>query len=213
MIPSRLVLAGLFCLGACVSSPPETAIAHGNDGTPCIADKAALMAMDYWTFDQAPDGLRAVYIKPGCELSAADLVRDFHAALRARGEPVTHMFPAGTVTFSETGEMPILYWHEGQMRAFEGQTEEAIRLFRLSGKPEQKNAAGWNQYVFATIAFLEGDRAELEAQRMELAARVAPDDLNLGVVDGLLVCFGRSYKDAYGAPECDRRPERPPLTP
>ena len=166
------------------------------------------MAMDYWTFDQAPDGSRAVLDKPGCELAGADLIRDYHAALRARGEPVTHAFEQGSVTFSETGEVPLLYWHEGQVRAMNGQAEQAAALFRKAIKPEDQNVMGWNEYARASIAFLVRDRAALEAERSNLAARVPADNLNLGVVDGLIACFGRSYKEAYGDTACDRRPVR-----
>jgi len=41
-----------------------------------------------------------------------------------------------------------------------------------------------------------------------LAACLPADNLNLGVVDGLIACFNRSYKEAYGNKACNRRPER-----
>lgn len=50
-------------------------------------------------------------------------------------------------------------------------------------------------------------------ERAALAAVVPEDNINLGVVDGLIACFDRPYKDAYGAVECDRRPGRQPVTP
>ena len=181
-----------------------------EDGTPCLEDRASYMAMDYWTFDQDPAGLRSVYTKPGCELVAADLIRDYHDALRSRGEPVIHVFPEGAVTFSETGEIPLLYWHEAQARAMHGQPQQAVGLFRKSIKPPEQSFGGWNEYVRATIAFLEGDREALETERANLAAKVPANDLNLGVVDGLMACFGRHYADAYAAPECDRRLARLP---
>ena len=212
----HILLAGLIGLAGCVSGKssdlngPETPLA--DDGTPCIADRDAFMAMDYWTFDQAPEGSQSVSRKPGCELAKADLIRDYHAALRAKGEPVTHTFEQGTVTFSETGEVSLLYWHEGQVRAINGQTEAAIALFRKSIKPAEASVMGWNEYVRASVAFLQGDRAALETERANLAAIVPATNLNLGVVDGLIACFRRSYKDAYGARECDRRPGRQPVS-
>lgn len=215
MRPEGLWLAGLLCLAACATGqgtavPDEGPLA--GDGTPCIPDRAALMAMDYWTFDQDPSGSRSVYTRPGCELAAADLVRDYHAALRAKGEPVTHTFPQGTISFGETGEVSMLYWHEGQMRAFAGQTQQAVDLFRASVDADQYKSAAKRHYAMATVAFLEGDRDALQGERAALAAIAPGDDLNLGVVDGLVACFGRSYKDAYGAAECDRRPGRQPAT-
>jgi hypothetical protein len=206
-----LLLAGMFCAAGCVSSPhvlPEPIIPLAEDGTPCIANRDALMAMDYWTFDQDPVGYQEVYAKAGCDLAAADLIHDYHAALRAMGEPVTHTFPQGTVTFGEKGEVSTLYWHEGQIRAFAGETELAASLFRLSVDTDAYRNPPKRHYAFATIAFLEHDRDALQAERDALAAIAPENDLNLGVVDGLIACFGKPYKEAYGAPECDRRPGR-----
>lgn len=200
-------------LASCATAPSLPPEPLADDGTPCIADRDAFMAMDYWTFDQDPDGSRTVFAKPGCELAGADLVRDYHAALREKGEPVTHAFPQGTITFSETGEVAMLYWHEGQVRAFEGQTELAIRLFEKTIAAGWRNNAGNHHYALATIAFLKHDYDSLMAERAGLAGSVKPGDLNLGVVDGLIACFDRSYKDAYGTVECDRRPGRQSVTP
>ena len=113
----KLLLVGILTASACtsLSEKPDLMAAQAADGTPCFTDRDAYFSMDYWTFDQAPDGLRSVSAKPGCELAAADLIRDYHAALRARGEPVSHAFPQGEVQFSEDGEIPLLYWHEGQI--------------------------------------------------------------------------------------------------
>ena len=68
-----------------------------------------------------------------------------------------------------------------------------------------------------TVAFLNGDRAGLEAARARLAATPEPDNwaevtasfrekynvqikwpMNLDVLDGLIACFGKSYDEAYG---------------
>jgi hypothetical protein len=169
---------------------------------------AELLALDQQAFDQDMDGgWRPVGRTEGCEAAAADLI----AAWREH---------SGNLVSSG-----IIDWHEGQMRAYAGETEAAIALFdrARSDSPE------WNLYVDATIAFLEGDRAALEAARAELATYVpspeviaarrqflednpqiqVPDGFveqpqNLNVVDNLLACFGRSYAEAYGtacAPE------------
>lgn len=215
MIRAGFVMAGLLWVAGCVSPrlAPAPEVSLAEDDTPCITDRAALMAMDYWTFDQDPAGSQSVYTRPGCELAAADLVRDYHAALRAKGEPVTHTFEQGTVNFGEKGEVSMLYWHEGQMRAFAGQVQQAVDLFRKSIDTDQYQNAAKRHYGLATIAFLETDRETLQNERAALAVMVPENDLNLGVVDGLIACFGRSYKEAYGAPECDRRPGRQPAAP
>lgn len=207
-----LIMLSLGCAPGAHSEPPAAEVLSSAAGTAenCVEDHAAFMAMDYWTFDQSPEGVRSVLWKPGCAVFAADLMRDYHAMLRARGQPVRHTFPEGEVTFSETGEMPILYWHEGQARAFEGETAEALVLFRLSIEPPERSFAGWNQYVRATIAFIENDLDVLKQEREALFRLTRPGygDINLGVVDGLIACFGRSYSDAYSAAECNRRPAR-----
>ncbi|MBV9883888.1 MAG: hypothetical protein JO276_12845 [Sphingomonadaceae bacterium] len=140
-------------------------------------------------------GWRALAGRPGCEGVAADLIHAYRANLEAH--------------------LSILYWHEGQLRANIGQYPEAIRLMELSRKPEDR--FGWNPYVDATIAFLRGDRTALVAARTQLAGlprpagfedRTLPNGLhvtwpmNLEVVDGLVRCFGRPYREAYSLPEC-----------
>ncbi|HPF21909.1 MAG TPA: hypothetical protein PK417_00430 [Hyphomonas sp.] len=217
MRPGDLWLAGMMCLAGCGLGQPDTVQAApevplAEDGTPCVTGREQLMAMDYWTFDQDPAGYQAVYARAGCRLAAADLIRDYHAALREKGEPVTRTFPQGTITFGENGEVSSLYWHEGQIRAFAGQTDQAASLFRKSIDSDQYRNAAKLHYAQATIAFLENDLDALSSERAVLAAIAPENDLNLSVVDGLIACFGRSYKDAYGSVECDQRPGRQPVT-
>ena len=197
---------------SCAAGPVPTPLESVKNDRHCVEDRAAFMAMSYWEFDQSPEGVRSVLDKPGCRQAGADLIRDYHAALRAKGEPVTHVFPEGEITFSENGEVTMLYWHEGQVRAMDGDSRYATELFRRSLEPDAKSYAGWNEYVRASIAFLEGDLDALKAEREALSGKVGPGygDLNLGVVDGLIACFGRSYADAYGARDCNRRPGVPP---
>lgn len=183
-----------------------------DDGSLCVADRAALMALDYWVFDQEAEGIRAVAAKPGCGVVAADVYRDYHGALRAKGEPVMITLPNGEAwTMSETGEMSILYWHEGQLRAFAGDADGAASLFEQSLKTADISHYGWDEYVRGSIAFLRGDLDALTAAREAMAGKVTAgyDAINLGVLDGLIACFGRSYTEAYGAPECNRRPAAP----
>lgn len=178
-----------------------------KDLADCIQDREAFFALDFWTFDQDHElGHRAVARKPGCALFAADLIRDYHARLRETGQPVTFEYEQQEVTISANGEVSLLYWHEGQTRAFEGQTPRAIELFRLSLKSEEQNHGAWNEYALASIAFLENDLPELLQQRSEMAASEQKNHINLGVVDGLIACFGATYLEAYGSDDCNRRP-------
>jgi hypothetical protein len=163
---------------------------------PCRVDYRAMMTLEYEPFDQDPNGgWRELARRPGCREPAADLIRAYRELAQLR---------IGTLT-----------WHEGQLRAGLGQSEEAMRLFEATR--DATNEDGWNYYVDATIAFLRGDREALLVARQSLAALPAPAEfanwrhstgqplrwpLNLDVVDGLLRCLGRPYDEAYGSPEC-----------
>jgi len=168
---------------------------------PCHVDFAAMMALSVQAFDQNMEGgWRALARRPGCQERAAELIGAYRETLQRR--------------------MSILYWHEGQLRADLGQNEAAVRLMELSRKPDD---ASWNFYVDATAAFLRGDRPALTAAREHLAALPVPPDfreqtlpsgyrvrwpMNLDVVDGLVRCFGRTYREAYGA-QCRRPADAP----
>lgn len=187
-----LLFVGSLCLGAW--APPELGNSPIEPGAiPCIFNRAALLALDERSFDQDMNGgWRAVARHEECTEIAADLIRDYR---ETRGSTST-----------------ILYWHEGQLRASAGSADEAIRLFEKSRKAD--DAFGWNLYVDATIAFLKHDKPALLAARVALANLPRPKDfdprdaqgnvinipwpLNLSVVDGLITCFDREYKDAYG---------------
>lgn len=86
---------------------------------------------------------------------------------------------------------------------------------RTRRDPADERAPWWNPYVDGTIAFLRGDRVALMAARDRLAAAARPADMpadrawppNLAVVEGLVRCFGRPYREAYG--EACRRPADP----
>jgi len=160
--------------------------------TDCSFDREKLLALDQNAFDQDMNGgWRKLAVNPKCRTIAADLIRDYRQ--------------------HHQNNSTILLWHEGQMRADAGETAAAIDLFRRSYKPD--DPAGWNLYVDATIAFLQGDRAAFDAARAELAALPVPEwfkdmkdptgnaiewPINLKVVDGLGHCFGRPYREAYG---------------
>ena len=106
--------------------------------------------------------------------------------------------------------------HEGQLRAGEGQTKAAIALFERSYEAGNlwNIDSGWNYYVDATIAFLREDMNRLKVARQKLATLPPPAEQrdakpeartikarswppNLGVVDGLIHCFGQPYQLAY----------------
>lgn len=166
----------------------------------CSYDAAALFAQDVDTFDQSPRGWRSVGEVGGCELAGAELIaayRTHNAVALVNGDP---------------DAIEMLNWHEGQLRAVAGEVRPAIDRMNLAGM----NANPANAlYVQATAAFLARQREALEAIRAQLAALPEPDwfaeaqaqqrsagrDIswppNLDVVDGLIACYDRPYREAY----------------
>lgn len=149
-----------------------------------------VLDLGFDAFDQdAVAGWRTLSMKPGCEEAAANLVR----AYRMNSESY----------------LPLLYWHEAQLRAELGHNAAAVTLMKKSRGPADRDRFGWNAYVDATIAFLQNDRRSLTEARNRLAVLPKPNIAdpkrswppNLGVVEGLIHCFGETYKIAYG-PAC-----------
>ena len=203
---SILILLSLIFVHASFSQEHEA----------CIENQDALLALDYTSFDMDMDkGWRAIAAREECRLAAADLIGAYHAKLREKGAPVflktdelAMTFPQNeavppTVTISENGVVPILYWHEGQLRAFAGQYGKASALFRQSLKPKEQSHGGWNEYVLGSIAFLEGDFAALQENRDWLEANF-PNVSNLRALNRMITCFGEPYSKAYGSVECQR---------
>ena len=179
-------------------------------GNTCAYDKGTLLSLDEQTFDQdlsnGGGGWRALAGKPGCELTAADLLAEYRAA--------------------HPSSSPILAWHEGQLRATAHQYDRAIPLLKSSRQQPSEDMTGWNYYVDATVAFLSGDKERLVRARTQLASVPYPANAgmppfkdgyievpaqggmpamkvrwppNIDVVDGLVRCFGKPYAEAYGA--------------
>lgn len=202
-IPLPLLACTLFAAcGATYAQAPTPASAN------CTYDRSALLALSEDKFDQdMAGGWRTLAATPGCDLVAADLLRDYRQA---------HANEAG-----------IMYWHEGQLRASAGQYAQAIPLLDHARRPPG-DRNGWNPYVDATIAFLRRDKPALERARQALAAVPPPVGanvpevkdgymeidlvggekrkvrwpLNIDVVEGLLKCFDKPYKEAYGEVGC-----------
>lgn len=175
------------------------AAASAAGGAPtCSYDRAAMLALDQPAFDQDMHGGWRALAAKGCDLEAAELIRQWREVHHATE--------------------PILFWHEGQMRANAGDYANAISLFERSRHPADADMMwGWNLYVDGSIAFLRGDRPALEAARGRLAILPRPPALpevrnadgapvaiawpmNLHVLDGLLRCWGQSYRRAYNCP-------------
>jgi hypothetical protein len=158
----------------------------------CVYDRTRLLALNMAEFDQDLDGgWRAVANQSGCFNAAADLIRDYHAALQEKSF--------------------LLYWHEGQVRAISGDYAAALPLFEMSYNT-QNDTIGWNLYVDATIAFVKRDKTALAKAYFALANLPVPVNAqldqngnsiadswppNLSVVEDLLACFDQQYLEAY----------------
>jgi hypothetical protein len=155
-----------------------------------------MLALDRKGFDQTlPDGgWRGLYER-GCYAEAAELIRAWRHEKRDHAS--------------------ILYTHEGQMRAYAGQTEQAIALLRLTYKPMDEDADfGWNFYMDGTIAFLKRDRAALDTAIARLQAVPRPQTRsrmvdaqgnpveiiwppNMNVLRAFEKCWERTYREAF----------------
>ncbi|MEO1731657.1 MAG: hypothetical protein AAFR64_13085 [Pseudomonadota bacterium] len=181
------------------AAQPST-VPDGPAELDCSYDLEAMLELDRQAFDQdIPEGGWRRLSKAKCYAEAAELIRAWRHEKRDHAS--------------------ILYWHEGQMRAFAGQTQEAIALFDLTRSSRDDDANfGWNHYVDGTIAFLRGYREGLDAAIERLAAIPEPENNSFTRADGTVVqmnwppnmkvlvkfktCWGQSYADNYGSSDC-----------
>jgi hypothetical protein len=141
---------------------------------------ASDLTLSYTEFDQTMNaGFRV--LAPDCPGEAADLIEAYIAK-------------NATVENS-------LVWHIAQLRATAGETEAALVAARRSIITPEKAAATklrWNDYVLATIAFLEQDRAAFDSHRDAVAAGIdehAGNGMNLALLDRMGAKFHASYDD------------------
>jgi hypothetical protein len=204
-----IVLAAAAVLSASSSEAQPTA------GESCSVDRSAMLRLDPNTFDQDDSlGWRKIGNRPECQSEAADLLAAYVQDNRAE--------------LDRRWLVPSFKWHEAQLRATGGDMKRAVGLMRESLKPEKgpdgasgwtEFAVPWNEYVKATIAFLNRDKRGLQRARARLAKSPMPAEFakidtsqtggvlppwpqNLDVVDGLIACFEKPYKEAYGSAEC-----------
>ncbi len=182
MHPPRLAatLAATFAVAI-------TGTAHAVDCAALLQQhRATDLALPFAAFDQDDHQGWRPLDDAGCAAEAATLLAEYGAA--------------------QAHPHPVLAWHRAQMLATAGQTPEAIAAARATLRPQDSDAGSgfdWNDYANATIAFLQGDRAALDASRAKLAAaaeKAAFNGPNLKAVDRLARCFGQPYKVAYSCP-------------
>lgn len=167
----------------------------GQDKAVCTPAASTVLALDEDAFDQYTSGGWRPLSDAGCYSAAADLI----AAWRAR----------------HGSESRTVIWHEAQMRAFAGDTADAVELMHAARVPDgEPDRIGWNHYVDGTIAFLTGDRSAFEQNYAALSAlpvpaeqrtQVPPPNVtvdlswppNLGVLDCFRKNWGQKYAAAY----------------
>ncbi|MCX9158587.1 hypothetical protein OPU71_20940 [Niveibacterium sp. 24ML] len=140
------------------------------------------MKLSYELFDQTDQSGFRVLAAQGCNSEAADLISEY---IKATGSTRSS-----------------LRWHIAQLRATAGDYPTAIEFAKLSLSPAEDfslNALRWNDYVLATIGYLERDKNGLLAHRANVeAARTLHfgNELNLKLLNALVEHYDRDYKYA-----------------
>ena len=149
-------------------------------------------------FDQTETGWRALDAH-SCYRAAASLIQRYLAA------HAVHLQPYQRAT---------LYFHLAQEFANAGEmgsASSAIRQSQASSAQQPRRFPSWDTYVDGTLAYFRRDRGGLvkAIHGMEALSKAAQGasktavDLNLATLNGLLLCFTKSYVVAY-SPTCAR---------
>lgn len=155
----------------------------------CITsmDMKKQLSLAYTPFDQSAQGWRQ-FARSGCYLETGrfiDRYIEIHQTTLADWERIN------------------LRWHAGQLYAFANDYRLAIARFRSAINPRESGHSPilWNDYVYATIAFLNNDRKQLEKHRDAIAKGPVfqGKKMNLDVVNHLLSYIGQPYSVAYRA--------------
>ncbi len=144
------------------------------------------LGLSYKQFDQTDGkGMRPLTYA-GCAKEAADLI-------------LVYMQVNKNFT-------PSMTWHVAQQRAMQGENVIAAHYGRMSLKETEDfvtQPLRWNDYVLATVAFLDGDLATLKIHRNKVAEAKASfwgNEMNLHILDKLIKNFGKGYKEATAEP-------------
>lgn len=176
-----LIIVSAFWLMVTTSAP--AADEYANDCEQAYqAHLRSDLSLSYEAFDQTPgQGFRKL-AQAGCEKQAADLIEAYIRANRP--------------------EQSSLRWHIAQLRASHGDYESAIEYANQTLRKKEdfdQNPLRWNDYVLATVGFLERNKDKLEYHRDRVAA--ASDQhpgnaINVKLLDSLIQYFDYNYKYA-----------------
>lgn len=171
--------------------------AQDEPGARCAHNREAILALEFVAFDQAQgSGWRPLY-EAGCYKEAAELVQDW-----AKKHPQA---PS------------IIPFHLAQLWGYAGRSDLAIPMFEQIYRESTADAADpWQLYTEGNLAFLQRDRARLEAATTKLAALPQPPDWgarrvvmadgspapprpwppNLNIMQAMLRCWDQTYEIA-----------------
>ena len=95
-----------------------------------------------------------------------------------------------------------LIWHVAQQRALQDDRQDAIKYAKLAllkTEDYDKNPLRWNDFVLATIAFLEKDRHSFDRHKAQVEKAKDTyfgNSLNFKLLEKLSLNFEKNYKDA-----------------
>ena|SRR5579862_9603197 len=153
----------------------------------CISyqEEQKLLYMSYNDFDQSSKGWRQ-YSNSNCYHEVGELIDKY---IKVNKQELNDWQWIG------------LSWHAGQLFAFNNEYEIAKIRFVQSINPNEavNSPIRWNDYVQATISFLDNDMTKLRYYRDNIANGPEFNGVktNLDVVDRLIKYFGQSYSFAY----------------
>ena len=164
-----------------------------------------MLQMSPWDFDQSPNGWRKIADgsleeKPQDRLKAASLISEF--ILQNKDKILTPK--AG----DQEIKIEIMYFHIGQLLALTGPEyyQQALEAFNQAFYLNRPTA--WNEYVLATIGFLEGDQTKIGQSIIKIES--FPKDQrgagNLGIVKNFQQALKsgiRDYIKVYRMPKND----------
>jgi len=165
--------------------------AFAQDCTISSQEEQALIAKTYSEFDQSMGKGWRAYADRGCYALCSKILDRYVTEHRA--------------TMLDW-QISVVTWHAGQMYAYDGVYDLARLRFRATINPNEPKDTPilWNDYVNATLAFLDKDMDKLVFHRNRIAEgpEFNGSKANLAVVDGLIRCFDKPYAVAYGSGEC-----------
>jgi hypothetical protein len=105
-------------------------------------------------------------------------------------------------TIKSVDQQRVLLFHLGQYRALSGNELGAGDLIAATKDPSQlaNDDRDWNDYVSGTWAFFTKNKELLMKAHAKLSRKTTPmARINSGVLTGLIRCFNKPYRYAYGS--------------